>query len=311
MFPKLFVISFVITFLLQCIDCQQMVTLLRSASNQNPQTAQPSSSQTSKPQSQPQQPQLLSLEQQQQLLQQLALLTAQQQRQQSQPQIQFLPQQAGAPQQPFFDPSTGQQFFGPQGSGAPQQQQFFNPNQFLVQPHQQQFSGQPVAASPTPTQTPSQSQAAPAQGPQINWGKCLQLEPSEKEKQSKAQVITKCLETTPLPPNITRETVELHREQIAACALQSEGWFLSNGGYDFGKAENEIKNKKLTKQIENQVIGYHKQCKEEAEEKFPTSKNTVIAQIQLYQACMDYFISDVCGIEVMEAETPQFTGPTQ
>ena len=123
---------------------------------------------------------------------------------------------------------------------------------------------------------------------------------------TKAQVITKCLESTPLPQNITRETVETHREQIAACALQSEGWFTAGGGYDFKKAENEIKNKRLNKQIEDQVLSYHKQCKEEAEQKFPTAKNTVIAQIQLYQACMDYFISDVCGIEVNEPEPPQF-----
>lgn len=122
---------------------------------------------------------------------------------------------------------------------------------------------------------------------------------------TKAQVITKCLESTPLPGNITRETVETHREQIAACALQSEGWFTTGGKYDFNKAESEIKNKRLSKQIEDQVLSYHKQCKEESEEKFPFSKSTVIAQIQLYQACMDYFISDVCGIEVNEPDAPQ------
>ena len=122
---------------------------------------------------------------------------------------------------------------------------------------------------------------------------------------TKATVITKCLESTSLPSNITRESVELHREQIAACALQSEGWFTTNGGYDFNKAENEIKNKRLNRNIEDQVLSYHKQCKDEALEKFPTSKNTIIAQIQLYQACMDYFISDVCGIEVNEPEPPQ------
>jgi hypothetical protein len=125
---------------------------------------------------------------------------------------------------------------------------------------------------------------------------------------AKATVITKCLESTPLPANITRETVELHREQIAACALQSEGWFTSAGAYDFLKAENEIKNKKLDKQIETQVLNYHKQCRTESEEKFPSARSNVIGQIQLYQACMDYFISDVCGIEVNEPEGPQFTG---
>jgi len=286
------------------------VALLRSASNQNSQTSQQQSQQSSKPQTQTQ-PQLLSLEQQQQLLQQLAILTAQQQQRQPQPPQQFLPPQP-SPQQQFFDPNQQlPPFFGGQPSGPPQQH-FFNPQQFLVQPNQQ-FNGQPPQAQPQlaqsqPSQPQLQAQPPAPQGPQINWGKCPQLEPSEKEKSTKAQVITKCLETTPLPPNITRDTVELHREQIAACALQSEGWFTTAGAYDFGKAEAEIKNKKLTKQIEDQVLGYHKQCKEEAEEKFPNTKNTVIAQIQLYQACMDYFISDVCGIEVNEPEAPQFTG---
>lgn len=143
-------------------------------------------------------------------------------------------------------------------------------------------------------------------GPQINWGKCPELEPSEQEKLAKAGVITKCLETTPLPGNITRESVEQHREQIAACALRAEGWFTNAGGYDYGKAEKEIKNKRLQKDLELQVLSYHAQCKAESEEKYPQSNSSIIAQIQLYQACMDYFISDVCGIEVNEPEASQF-----
>lgn len=143
-------------------------------------------------------------------------------------------------------------------------------------------------------------------GPQINWGKCPELEPSEQEKLAKAGVITKCLETTPLPGNITRESVEQHREQIAACALRAEGWFTNAGGYDYGKAEKEIKNKRLQKSLEQQVLSYHAQCKAESEEKYPQSSSSIIAQIQLYQACMDYFISDVCGIEVNEPESTQF-----
>lgn len=149
------------------------------------------------------------------------------------------------------------------------------------------------------------------QGPQINWGKCPELEPSEQEKLAKAGVITKCLESTPLPGNITRESVEQHREQIAACALRAEGWFTSAGGYDFSKAEKEIKNKHLTKDLENQVLSYHSQCKTESEEKYPITSSSIIAQIQLYQACMDYFISDVCGIEVNETDsaTPVWMPP--
>jgi len=162
-----------------------------------------------------------------------------------------------------------------------------------------------VAPKPKPKPTPAPAQAVPA-GPQINWGKCPELEPSEQEKLSKAAVITKCLENTPLPANITRESVEQHREQIAACALRAEGWFNSAGNYDYGKAEKEIKNKRLAKDLELQVLSYHSQCKAESEEKYPSSNNSIIAQIQLYQACMDYFISDVCGIEVNEPESSQF-----
>ncbi|CAG2168467.1 unnamed protein product, partial [Oppiella nova] len=109
----------------------------------------------------------------------------------------------------FFDPNQQlPPFFGGQPSGPPQQH-FFNPQQFLVQPNQQ-FNGQPPQAQPQlaqsqPSQPQLQAQPPAPQGPQINWGKCPQLEPSEKEKSTKAQVITKCLETTPLPPNITRD----------------------------------------------------------------------------------------------------------
>lgn len=59
----------------------------------------------------------------------------------------------------------------------------------------------------------------------INWGRCPMLQPSIEEKMKKAAVITKCLEVTPIPENITRETIELHRELVAACCLKKEGWF--------------------------------------------------------------------------------------
>lgn len=164
-----------------------------------------------------------------------------------------------------------------------------------------------VSSSSSHNSGSSNQQSPPLpNGPQINWGKCPELEPSEQEKLAKAGVITKCLETTPLPGNITRESVEQHREQIAACALRAEGWFTNAGGYDYGKAEKEIKNKRLQKDLEQQVLSYHAQCKAESEEKYPQSSSSIIAQIQLYQACMDYFISDVCGIEVNEPESTQF-----
>lgn len=198
---------------------------------------------------------------------------------------QFVLTQQQPPQQPqYINPQQFQ--FVPQ---QPPQPQYFDPNQQFVLAQQQPVAPQPqFVPQPQPQQaffaqaTPQQRPPQPV-GPQINWGKCPQLEPSEKEKMAKATVITKCLETTALPTNITRETVELHREQIAACALQSEGWFTKEGSYDFNKAETEIKNKKLTKEIEEQVLTFHKQCKSEAEEKFPSVKKHLIAQIQLYQ----------------------------
>ncbi|RWS22631.1 hypothetical protein B4U80_07214, partial [Leptotrombidium deliense] len=166
-------------------------------------------------------------------------------------------------------PQQGQQFH-PQQQGPPQQQQ-----------------------------GPGGEQPPYPGSPQIYWGRCPQLEPTMDEKVKKAAVITKCLETTPVPQNITQESVEVHREQVAACALQMEGWFNDKGLYKYDKAESEIKAKRLSKEIEERILSYHKQCKEEAEEKFPVSNKALISQIQLYQACMDYFISDVCGIDVL------------
>ncbi|XP_053200418.1 uncharacterized protein LOC128385566 isoform X2 [Panonychus citri] len=163
-----------------------------------------------------------------------------------------------------------------------------------VSKHDEEY--QPSSSSSSSSS--SSGVAGSSGGPSINWGKCPQLEPTNEEKIKKAAVITKCLESTPVPVNITRETVELHREQVAACALRMEGWFNGQGLYRFDKAENEIKAKKLIGEVEEKVLSFHRQCKEEAEDKYPVSSNQLIAQIQLYQACMDYFISEVCGIEV-------------
>lgn len=133
---------------------------------------------------------------------------------------------------------------------------------------------------------------------EVNWNKCPQLEPSESEKNKKTQVITKCLQSAPIPTNLTRENVEMHREQIATCALKVEGWFDNQGNYRYEKAENEIRGKKLEPAIEIQVLKFHVACKDEANKKFPRDQNKLIDQVQLYQACMDYYISIVCEIEV-------------
>lgn len=193
------------------------------------------------------------------------------------------------PQQPGFPPQ-----------GFPPQQ--FPPQQFPPQQFAGQFQPQPQQPQPqfVPQQQPQQPPA-----PQINWGQCPQLEPTTTEKMKKAAVITKCLEVTPIPNNITRESVERHREQVAACALQMEGWFTPEITYRYEKAETEIKSKRLPGGVEAKVLAHHKQCKDEAEEKYPSSTKNIIQQIQLYQACMDYYISEACGIEVTMPAPPQ------
>lgn len=133
---------------------------------------------------------------------------------------------------------------------------------------------------------------------EVNWNKCPQLEPSETEKNKKTQVITKCLQSAPIPTNLTRENVEAHREQIATCALKIEGWFDEQSNYKYEKAESEIRAKKLEPQIEIQVLKFHVACKSEALNKFPRDQHKLIEQVQFYQACMDYYISIVCEIEV-------------
>lgn len=251
-------------------------------------------------------PTLLTLEQQQDLLNQLAQL--QQQTQQllaAQQSLAAVAAAAGvshnaqASKPTFVQPTQASANLllsspRPSSPAAPQPISVSKPKPISIQ--------KPVSSANTPA--PSSPPSLPP-GPQINWGKCPELEPTEQEKLSKAAVITKCLETTPLPGNITRESVEQHREQIAACALRAEGWFNSAGGYDYGKAEKEIKNKRLQKDLELQVLSYHAQCKAESEEKYPSSNSSIIAQIQLYQACMDYFISDTCGIQISESEDSQ------
>lgn len=154
-------------------------------------------------------------------------------------------------------------------------------------------------SSSSASATSGNSAATPASPTfEVNWNKCPQLEPSESEKSKKTQVITKCLQSAPIPTNLTRENVETHREQIATCALKVEGWFDDQGNYKYDKAESEIRGKKLEPSIELQVLKFHVACKDEASKKFSRDQNKLIDQVQFYQACMDYYISIVCEIEV-------------
>lgn len=95
-----------------------------------------------------------------------------------------------------------------------------------------------------------QGQAGPPPPPQINWGNCSQLKPNEREMQEKANIIKTCLEAVPLPSNITQESVEKHRHDVAKCALEKENWFNQNGQYRYEKAETEIRNKRLNGNVE-------------------------------------------------------------
>ncbi|KAH8033616.1 hypothetical protein HPB51_014884 [Rhipicephalus microplus] len=126
---------------------------------------------------------------------------------------------------------------------------------------------------------PAYAQTAGAEPPrpEINWGKCPQLQPSKEERQQKALVIDTCLEKVPLPD------------------VEHANEFNKNGQYRFDRARTEILNKKLAADVEPKVLAKHDECKKEAEEKFA---HQFVAQVQLYQACMDYHISQICGIQI-------------
>ncbi|XP_023236094.1 uncharacterized protein LOC111635376 [Centruroides sculpturatus] len=151
-------------------------------------------------------------------------------------------------------------------------------------------------------QPPAQEQRPPPI--QINWGKCEQLKPTDSDKEQKRQVIEKCLGANP-PPNterITREQIEQHRDVITSCALKEEGWFDTNGSYKFDRARTEIKSKKLQSDIEGTILKKHDECEQDAKQRFqePTE------QVKLYQACMDYHISETCNIHVIPPPGHQF-----
>lgn len=137
----------------------------------------------------------------------------------------------------------------------------------------------------------------PPPAPVIDWGSCPQLEPNDAEKREKANIIKQCLERIPVPKNITQQSIEVHRAEVAKCALQLEGWFNEHGQYKYEKADGEIRKKQLESTIQQQILSQHAECQQEAKTKFP-KLDEVIAQIQLYQACMDYHISKICNIQI-------------
>lgn len=159
-----------------------------------------------------------------------------------------------------------------------------------------------LSAPPPTTTTTIQPQNESDQNypvPQIDWGKCPQLKPTEADKEQKRLVIQKCLEQNP-PPALETVTdpkqIDDHRELVTTCALNTEGWFNEDGSYKFERAKTEIESKKLDSQVEKNISTRHEECKDEAVKRFPKG---YIQQVQLYQACMDYHIAEICEIELI------------
>ncbi|XP_074597674.1 uncharacterized protein LOC141852541 [Brevipalpus obovatus] len=202
---------------------------------------------------------------------------------------QYQPQngQSNQPRQPQPQDFSGYQQPGAQDGqgGQPQGEPGFWPGNPSAGDQ-----GEGIPMQPNP-------QAGPPVPPQISWGNCPQLKPSEAEMQSKASIIKSCLQSIPLPTNITQESVEKHRTDVAKCALAKEDWFDQNGQYRYEKAESEIKGKKLDQNIQSQIIAQHTQCRREAETQF-SQPEAIIGQVQLYQACMDFHISQICQIRI-------------
>lgn len=97
----------------------------------------------------------------------------------------------------------------------------------------------------------------------------------------------------------------LDQRNITGCALRAENWvwlqrlhrssynsdfvslqFDKNGNYRFEKAETEIKNKKLSNEMQTQLVNAHQLCGKDAKDKFVAMRVDVVDQVQLYQACV-------------------------
>lgn len=87
-------------------------------------------------------------------------------------------------------------------------------------------------AALTSAQAPA---GAPLGPPTIKWGKCPQLEPTDKDKMAKAKVLEACLKEHPAP---TEELFKKdakkyeaaffeHQAGLASCALKKEDWVSS------------------------------------------------------------------------------------
>lgn len=50
--------------------------------------------------------------------------------------------------------------------------------------------------------------------------------------------------------------------------------------------------------LKTKIMDQHKQCKQQALEKFPAT-SSVIEQVQFYQSCMDFHVSQICNVKIM------------
>lgn len=137
--------------------------------------------------------------------------------------------------------------------------------------------------------------------PIIDWGKCPQLAPSEQQRKQKTEIIKSCLDANPLstsPDQLTPEIVEKHRIKLGECALNKEDWFNADKTYKYDKAEEELKKKDVEAPIKSKILEQHDSCKKQALEKF-TATSAIIEQVQFYQSCMDFHVSQLCSIKIM------------
>lgn len=152
----------------------------------------------------------------------------------------------------------------------------------------------PVSSAPS-------ASGPPVIEPIIDWGKCPQLAPTELQRKQKTEIIKACLEANPLttaPDQLNAEAVEKHRIKLGECALNKEDWFNADKTYKYAKAEEELKKKDVEAGIKTKILEQHQQCKTQALEKFPAAA-AVIEQVQFYQSCMDFHVSQLCNIKIM------------
>lgn len=152
----------------------------------------------------------------------------------------------------------------------------------------------PISSAPS-------ANGPPVIEPVIDWGKCPQLAPTEEQRKQKTEIIKACLDANPLtnnPDQLNAEVVEKHRIKLGECALNKENWFDADKTYKYDKAEEELKKKDVEASIKTKILDQHKQCKSQALEKFPATAS-VIEQVQFYQSCMDFHVSQLCSIKIM------------